>query len=133
HERRTTMTTNKTIVCAVALALAITGAGAAQAQLPPLIDDFTAGPYRVQLDHADTNDRNVQRDATGQHILGGKRYTYFNTGTDTFDQSAILETVPNGNAVLAFSAGVRTYSSLQIHYGLDLDLLGQNVVTPLHL
>jgi hypothetical protein len=101
-----------------------------------LIDDFTAGPYRVQLDGANQNNSmdpgRVQRDPTGEHILGGKRYTGFATGGTPYGQSAVLDILPGGTAVLAQSAGVRVPAGLQMFYGLDVSVLNQNVVTPLH-
>jgi hypothetical protein len=119
-----------------------TGLSASGARVPsaqatlPLIDDFTVGSYRSQLDGANQNNSTdpgrVQRDPSGAHILGGKRYTGFATGGQPYGQSAVLQILPGGNPVLVQSAGVRVSAGLQMFYGLDVNLLNQNVVTPLH-
>lgn len=123
------------ILLSMAIAIGVAGAHDARADLP-LIDDFAVGPYRVDLDAEGQNNTadpgRVQRDPSGQHILGGQRYTGYANAASPFGQGAVLDILPGGDALLAGSTGVRVVAGLQVYWGLDVNASNQNVVAPLH-
>ncbi len=88
-------------------------AGTLAACAGPVVDDFSSGAYRSP----DVTSGTTDSTKTGS-MLGGRRFTRVVVGTNLYNFPTTLAINPGGEHILAFSAGYKTFSGLQIFYGL---------------